>query len=196
MEELMENAGRAVAEEVMKRYSPNESTKVLVVAGSGNNGGDGLVAARYLSGAGIDTTVVLLVTPERVKTDVARKNFKRLKETLASVRVAPSLSTLRRRWREVKGAAIIIDAIFGTGIKGDVREPMAEAIRMISASSGVKIALDIPSGLDPLTGEAAGEVVRADLTIALHKAKVGLRNRREYTGEVVVVPIGIPDRVG
>jgi hydroxyethylthiazole kinase-like uncharacterized protein yjeF len=196
VQELMENAGRAVAEEVMKRYSPNETTKVLVVAGSGNNGGDGLVTARYLSDAGVDTTVLLLVMPERIKTDIARKNFERLRDTLASVRLVSSKTALRRQRREFKGASIIIDAIFGTGIKGGVKEPMAEAIRMINGSQGAKVALDIPSGLDPLTGEAAGEVVRADLTISLHRAKAGLRNRREYTGEVLVVPIGIPEGAG
>jgi len=192
VEQLMENAGRAVAEEVIRRYSPNESTKVLVVAGSGNNGGDGLVAARYLSQAGVDAAVLLLVPPGMIKTDIARKNFERLSDTPVSIRVVPTLSALRKQEREITDASIIIDAIFGTGIRGDVREPMAEAIRLINVSHGVKVALDIPSGLDPLTGEVAGEVVRADLTISLHRAKAGLRDKREYTGEVVVVPIGMP----
>jgi NAD(P)H-hydrate epimerase len=87
----------------------------------------------------------------------------------------------------------VVDAILGTGTRGGLRELAATAASMINGTKAVKVAVDTPSGLDPLTGETPGIVVKADLTIALHAAKVGLRERDEYTGEVIVVPIGIDD---
>ena len=80
----------------------------------------------------------------------------------------------------------------GTGVRGEVREPIATAIRLINSSSAAKVAVDLPSGLDPASGAVSSAgAVRADVTITLHRPKVGLRDREEYTGEVIVVPIGI-----
>src|SRR2546426_10051948 len=189
---LMENAGAEVALEVEKRYGPLFGKRVLVVAGSGNNGGDGFVAARYLAARGPRVKVLLLSSPEAIRTKEAETNWKRLGETAAEVLVARDSSELSRLGSEFGRAEVVIDAIFGTGIKGVVREPHASAIRLLNESRAKKVAIDIPSGLDPLTGEAKGTTVKADVTIALHKAKVGLRGRSEFTGEVVVVPIGIP----
>ena len=86
---------------------------------------------------------------------------------------------------------VILDAILGTGVKGDVREPVASAVRLMNDTGSAKVAIDVPSGLDPLTGAAGAATVRADLTITLHRAKVGIRGKAEYTGEVLAVPIGI-----
>jgi len=189
---LMENAGAEVALEVWRRYGPLFGKRVLVVAGSGNNGGDGFVAARHLAARGSKVKVLLLSSPEAIRTEEAETNWKRLSESAVEMLVARDGSELSRLGSEFERADIVIDAIFGTGIRGEVREPHATAIRLLNGSRAKKVALDIPSGLDPLTGEAKGTTVKADVTIALHKAKVGLRRRSEFTGQVVVVPIGIP----
>jgi len=189
---LMENAGAEVAREVERRNGPLFGRRVLVVAGSGNNGGDGFVAARHLAARGSNVKVLLLSGPEAIRTKEAETNWKRLGETGVELLVARDVSELSRLGGEFERAEIVIDAIFGTGIRGEVREPHATAIRLLNESRAKKVALDIPSGLDPITGEAKGTTVKADVTIALHKAKVGLRRRNEFTGEVVVVPIGIP----
>src|SRR3989442_7394676 len=189
---FMENAGAEVAREVERRYGPLSGKRVLVVAGSGNNGGDGFVTSRYLAARGSKVKVLLLSSPEAIRTNEAKDNWKRLGEGAVEVLVAPDSSELSRLVGEFERAEIVVDAIFGTGIRGEVGEPHATAITLLNGSRAKRVAVDIPSGLDPLTGEAKGTTVRADVTIALHKTKVGLRGRREFTGEVVVVPIGIP----
>ncbi len=192
VERLMENAGAEVAREVERRYGPLFGKRVLVVAGNGNNGGDGFVAARYLAEKGSKVKVLLLSSPEEIRTKEAETNWKRLRETVVETLVARDGIELSGQLSEFERAEIVIDAIFGTGVRGEVREPHATAIRLMNASKARKVALDVPSGLDPLTGEARGTTVKADLTVALHRAKVGLRRGSEFTGEVVVVPIGIP----
>src|SRR5712692_2662512 len=189
---LMENAGAEVAREVERRYGPIFGKRILVVAGSGNNGGDGFVAARHLAARGSKVKVLLLSSPEAIRTKEAETNWKRLRESGVEVLMARDGSELSRVGSEFERAEIVIDAIFGTGIRGEVREPHATAIRLLNESRARKVAVDIPSGLDPTSGEAKGTTVKAEVTIALHKAKVGLRRRSEFTGEVVVVPIGIP----
>lgn len=185
----MANAGLAVAEEVYKRITKGDQSTVLIVAGAGNNGGDGFVAARYLSQMGISTTLILLAAPEKIKSDIARMNFARLSQTGASVKVAADISTLLGLSAEFEQAQIIVDAIFGIGIRGNIKEPMAEAIRLINRSRAFRIAIDIPSGLDPITGLPANEVVKAHLTIT---ELIDLKDRQQYTGEVLWHPVGIP----
>lgn len=190
----MENAGRGVAEEINRRFAPLEGKKVVVLAGNGNNGGDGMVAARYLSALNVSCAVILLCAPSGIKTEEAKRNFERLSDTLVGMHTVSALTELTELTelsRIVESAEIILDAIFGTGVKGPVRELQAEAIRMINRSKGVVVALDLPSGLDPLTGDVSDVCVKAELTMTLHRAKVGLRGREEYTGELVVIPIGI-----
>ncbi len=191
VETLMENAGRGVAEEINRRFVPLEGKKVVVLAGNGNNGGDGMVAARYLSALHGSCSVILLSAPSGIKTEEARKNFERLIGTAVTVHIVSAVTELKGLSSIVEGAEIRLDAILGTGVKGPVRELQAEVIKMINRSEGVVVALDLPSGLDPLTGDVSDICVRADITMTLHRAKVGLRGRKEYTGELVVIPIGI-----
>ncbi len=186
--ELMENAGKGVADFVVSRYDPS---RVCVVCGSGNNGGDGSVAARYLSLV-CDTTVLLLTDPARIRTPEARKNWERLRETSAKRLVVDDTEKLKRSSDPIEKSDVIVVAILGTGMQGGVvREPLATAIDLINASRAAKVAVDLPSGLDPSTGVVGRPTVRADVTLALHLPKVGLRERREFTGEIVVLPIGI-----
>ncbi len=188
---LMENAGRGVAEIVVSRYGTGR--RVTAVCGSGNNGGDGLVAARYLS-TSCDTSVILLSDPAKIRTAESRENWARLAGSgVRNVVIAPDEQALARKEIAslVAEADVIVVALVGTGLRGHVREPLATAIRMVNSSRAAKVAVDVPSGLDPETGEVGELTVRADITATMHLPKVGLKGREEYTGEIVVVPIGI-----
>lgn len=184
---MMENAGAATARFLVEKYSDIASKKVVVFAGLGNNGGDAMVVARHLAGHGCRPRVVLLGSPDRIKTDEARSNWKIL-EQMDSVGLVftsdPSQVSLE--------AEIIVDGIIGTGISGKVREPYAAAIDMINKSGAFKLAVDIPTGLDPDTGNVADKCVRADATITYHKMKVGMPKRPDMCGQIVVEKIGIP----
>jgi hydroxyethylthiazole kinase-like uncharacterized protein yjeF len=187
--DLMENAGRGVAEFILSRYGAVE--RVCVVCGGGNNGGDGFVVARHLSVLCM-VKVILLTSPERIRTEEARENWHALARTKAELHVAADTDALVESSSIIAEADVIVVAIFGTGVKGGVvKEPSATAISMINKARGVKIAVDIPSGIDPETGAASHPTVRADVTVALHLPKIGLKGREEFTGEVVVAPIGI-----
>jgi len=187
--DLMENAGRGVAEFVLKKYGAVR--RVCVVCGGGNNGGDGFVAARHLS-AKCGVKVILLTAPEMIRTDEARENWEALGVTDAELHVAEGTPALVEDSKMIAEADVIVVAIFGTGVKGGVvKEPYATAISLVNAAKGVKVAVDLPSGIDPATGAASRPTVRADVTVALHLPKVGLKGRGEFTGEVVVIPIGI-----
>jgi ADP-dependent NAD(P)H-hydrate dehydratase / NAD(P)H-hydrate epimerase len=178
--ELMEAAGRAVAE-VVAELAPDGP--VRVVCGKGNNGGDGFVAARLLRGMGFEVDVLLLWPREELQGDAAA-NYERFGGELVEGDLAARLA----------GSGAIVDAIFGTGFEGAPREPAAGAIRGMNECGAPVVACDIASGVDASTGEVEGEAVRADVTVSFHAAKVGQRVApgKWHTGELRVVPIGIP----
>jgi hydroxyethylthiazole kinase-like uncharacterized protein yjeF len=191
--ELMERAGTGLAEAVTLRVSGG---RIVVVCGKGNNGGDGLVAARLLRDAGWEVDVLMLAAGEELRGD-ARANFERLPG-----RPAEPFDPGR-----LAGAAAIVDAILGTGFSGEPREPAKGAIEAIDAAAdrgahptaggpdrSVVIACDVPSGVDASTGEVAGAAVRVDATATFHAAKPGLwiSPGKDHAGEVHVVGIGIP----
>ncbi len=188
---LMENAGVGIAREIMARFEPIRRKRVVIVAGSGNNGGDGFVAGRYLSSNGAHVTLFLLGKSESIKTPESRQNWTKLKETRVERIEVVGVGEIQLMRRALQSAELVVDCIFGTGVRGEIRDPYAIAIRMINAAGAKRIAVDIPSGLDPLTGGTSDPTVRADITLTLHKPKTGLRGRKEYTGEVVAVPLGI-----
>ena len=177
--ELMERAGTGLAD-VVDRHAP--AGRVVVVCGKGNNGGDGLVVARLLHLRGRAVTVLALAEPEEYRGD-ARTNLERL-----------PVEAERFAARGLTGAAVIVDAILGTGFSGEVREPYAGAIEAINASDALIVACDVPSGVDASTGEVAGSAVRAELTVTFHAAKPGLwiSPGKSHAGRVHVVDIGIP----
>jgi NAD(P)H-hydrate epimerase len=180
--ELMENAGRAVAEAVV-RLSPDGP--VRVVCGKGNNGGDGLVAARLLREMGFDAEVLLLWPAGGLSED-ATANLKRLGEGF--VEAGDDIAV------RLAGSGVVIDAIFGTGFSGAPREPAAAAIAALNDCGAPVVACDIASGVDAATGEVAGAVVEAEVTVTFHGAKVGhyIAPGKWATGELVVAPISIP----
>ncbi|MCQ4153403.1 MAG: NAD(P)H-hydrate dehydratase [Archaeoglobales archaeon] len=171
--QLMENAGKAVAEEIMRRFSGG---RVAVYAGSGNNGGDGFVAARHLRG--FDVEIFLAGEP---KTEIAQKNFEILKKAGYKIQKVSE-----------SDAEIIVDALLGTGITGRPRGDYERAIEIINSSKAFRVAVDVPSGLNADTGEYE-IAVKADLTVTFHKMKPGIIKARDICGEVVVRDIGIPE---
>lgn len=178
--ELMEAAGRAVAEAVAGLFPEGP---VRVVCGKGNNGGDGFVAARLLREMGFEVEALLLWPGDDLRGDAA-VNFERFGGDLVAGDPTERLA----------GSGAVVDAIFGTGFEGAPREPAAAAIRAINSSGVPVVACDIASGIDASTGEVAGEAVEADVTVSFHAAKLGQRVApgKWHTGELRVAPIGIP----
>ncbi len=181
---MMENAGAAAVRRLVEAVDDIKLSSILVIAGLGNNGGDGLVMARHLAGYGAQVRVLLLGKPAEIKTVESRWNWSIL-EKMPSVKL---LSEVTLNYIP----DVIIDAIFGTGISGDIKEPYASAIKYINASDCYKIAVDVPSGLDPQTGLTANIFTKCDMTVTFHKMKQGIPKRRDLTGKVFVEKIGIP----
>ncbi|KAF5089144.1 Bifunctional NAD(P)H-hydrate repair enzyme Nnr [anaerobic digester metagenome] len=190
---LMENAGRCLAEVISKISEP---CKTVIFAGNGGNGGDGFVAARYLLNKGFEVNVILLSHPSRIKSQEARANLEVLQKITRGLRplkiqVIEDSSNLKKL-----DSGVMVDAILGTGVRGKLREPVSTAVDVINASNGIKIAVDVPTGLDPLTGEVHHKSVVPDITVTFHRAKKGLKNASiEHVGNVHVCDIGIPPEV-
>jgi NAD(P)H-hydrate epimerase len=190
---LMENAGKAVADYIATKMGA-AGRKVVVVAGTGNNGGDGFVAARHLAAYGALVKVFLVGSEGNIGTGEASQNWRILKGMERSIELTqlsdgPFMDKLRQA---LSWADVLVDAIFGTGIRGELREPHASVIDEMNRSRAFKLAVDVPSGLDPLTGEVCGRAFEADATITFHRVKKGLLARRDLVGELVVANIGIP----
>jgi NAD(P)H-hydrate epimerase len=184
---MMENAGAATARHIVERFSDLQSKKVTVFAGLGNNGGDAFVVARHLTGFRCQPTVILLGHPDKIKSEEARSNWKIL-EKMNSVNLILASETSGL----VNSAEIIIDGILGTGISGTIREPYSSAIDIINQSPAFKVAVDVPSGLDPDTGLVNDKCVKADITITFHKMKIGMPKGQNMCGKILVEKIGIP----
>lgn len=180
---LMENAGKAVAEQAMAMAKPG--SRVAVLCGPGNNGGDGFVAARFLKRASYDVRLHLIGEKTALKGDAAE---------------------VARRWDgpvrpmdpvALQSMHLVIDALFGAGLSRPLDGEIALMIDAINRSSLPVLAVDVPSGLDGTTGEARGAVVRATRTVTFFRKKPGhlLLPGRELCGEVVLADIGIPSSV-
>lgn len=188
---LMEAAGKAVAEAVLRISVERDIDRVLVVCGPGNNGGDGFVAARHLADAGLDVTAVLLTNRDRYSGD-ARTNLDILEHFCASVREAPGgIPDDVLLWAQ---EAVVVDAIFGTGLTRNPAGIFADTIDILNTMQGPAVAVDIPSGIDSDTGAVMGTAFEADLTVTFAAAKTGLYiwPGRGHCGEISVAPIGIP----
>ena len=191
---MMENAGAATAKRLVKKFGDVKSKRVLVFAGLGNNGGDGLVIARHLAGYGFNVTVFLLGEPDNIRSEECSWNWNLL-EKMKSVKLLTGGNLEDLNNLEF---GLIIDGILGTGISGEIREPHASAIAFINESRehmaravGV-VAVDVPSGLNPDTGEANQSCVKANITVTFHRMKVGMSKRKDVCGEIFVEKIGIP----
>ncbi len=189
---LMENAGKSVADFIQAQFRDRPMLRVTVLCGKGNNGGDGLVAARYLGEHNRAVSVYLLGDPAEVKGE-ARANLNKWKEKRTVALGPPSRQP---GWAGFPPGEIIVDALLGTGISGPVAGPMAGLIDAVNRrpSSCSVVAVDIPSGLNADTGEAPGPVVQADYTVTFSAPKLGLvlREGPRHTGGLVVCEIGSP----
>ena len=195
---LMENAGRGVVDRIVTVHGDVTGKRVAVLCGKGNNGGDGFVVARHLLLRGALIDVILLARPASVAGD-ARVHLAILRNVAKSAPALLKFSSQPTRFLPPSGGppAIIVDALFGTGFSGVPRGPAAAAIRWMNASGSFVVAVDIPSGLDGATGQTAGEVVRAHLTVTMAAGKVGqyIGAGPECCGRIDVVDIGITPRI-
>ncbi|AQL44191.1 bifunctional ADP-dependent (S)-NAD(P)H-hydrate dehydratase/NAD(P)H-hydrate epimerase [Halorientalis sp. IM1011] len=179
--QLMESSGNAVARVVRDVADPD--SEVAVVAGRGNNGGDAFVTARFLTD--YDVTVHLLGRPETITTDIARENWEALQRAEVDAREARDSTDL-----DLADPDVVVDAMLGTGVTGALREPEATAAERIAETDATVVAVDVPSGIDADTGEAAGVAVDADHVVTFHDQKPGLT---ELDADVRVADIGIPE---
>ena len=183
---MMENAGAAAVRRLLDKLGNVESKNILIFVGLGNNGGDGLVMARHLAGYAANVTVVLLGPDDKIKTEESNWNWSILQKM-------PSVKLISGDSFEIDFAPdVIIDGILGTGISGEIREPYASAINYINETTCYKFAVDVPSGLDPQTGETANIFTKCDMTDTFHKMKQGIPKRKDLTGELYAEKIGIP----
>jgi len=185
---LMENAGRKVAEEVSAK-------RVAIFCGTGNNGGDGLVAARHLANKGAEVQVYIIGKISSIKNDPKINLDKLMKIGVAVEEIVPR-SDLEHQVFEVR-PQLLIDAIFGIGLKGEVREPARSIIADLNKRNIPILSIDVPSGLNADTGEVLGEAIRATKTVTMQFPKKGfyINKGPEHTGEVIVVDIGIPEDI-
>ena len=179
--QLMESSGNAVARAVRDLTDPG--SEVAIVCGRGNNGGDGLVAARFL--AEYDVTVHLLGRRETVSTRIAAENWDAVVESEMDAREVSDSTAL-----DLGDPDLVVDAMLGTGITGDLREPERTAARAMNGSRATILSVDVPSGVDADTGEAYGGAVEADHVVTFHDTKPGLA---DLDAEVRVEPIGVPE---
>lgn len=188
---LMENAGRAVAKEVLVDLKGRKNPSVCIVCGAGNNAGDGFVAARHLKNKGVKVKVYLIGEEKKLKHD-ALKYYQVLKRIKCPVK---SIGTTDRLlWRELKSCDVIVDAIFGVGLNREILEPTKSIIASLNALQQHIVSVDIPSGLDGTTGRIYGACIKARKTVTFTFLKKGfLKNEGpHWTGRVVVADIGIP----
>ena len=190
---LMERAGEAIAQAVLKGFARHAKKGVLIVAGKGNNGGDGLVVARLLKKKSVPCEVVLLARKEELSADAAHnlRAYRKLNGKVSEI-AAGTLDLLSQRLSK-KG--LIVDAILGTGMKSAVRGLFADAITLMNAAGLPIAAVDIPSGLDSEKGTPLGVAVQAEMTVALGFPKLGevIYPGLNFVGELVVADIGIKD---
>lgn len=181
--QLMDNAGEALGREVLQRCIENDLHSCVILAGKGNNGGDGFVAANFLVLSGVEVTVFLCCGEP--STELAKNAFKRLD---TKVKLTNDLSCA------LDGCDVIVDCVFGTGFKGGLSDEFKNIFTAVNSKDVLKIACDVPSGCDACGGQADGSAFRADLTVTFHRKKLGLMlsPTKYFCGEISVSDIGIP----
>lgn len=190
---LMENAGRNAADWILRAYA-NASGHVHIFCGTGNNGGDGFVIARNLRNAGRRVRVYIIGDPERMTPD-ASTNHAIADAMGLPIGYLADEGAVGEACARIAADDLVVDALLGTGFSGQVREPLATAIRQINAAASRDvISIDVPSGLDCDTGEIGGVAVKAAVTVTFVATKRGFKanSARGQVGHVVVVDIGTP----
>ncbi len=189
---LMENAGRQAADVACAMLDQFGGGRVAVLAGAGNNGGDGFTLARHLLVRGIGADVYLLAPPEKIRGE-ARVNLDALTRLGVTCRPATgrAAAALTAQWGDYD---LLVDAMGGTGITGALRGDLATAVEAANATGRPILAIDIPTGLNADTGEVDGPAIRAERTVTFAAAKTGFDApaAAAYTGRVTVADIGVP----
>lgn len=200
---MMENAGAKIAEFLINSFGNDLINKKIVsLCGLGNNGGDTIVANRHLSAYLFskfsmkkeNLILILLGKPEQIKTDESRTNWKMIEKIESVKKIIFEQNNENYIEMGIQKSDIIIDGLLGTGIKGMIKHPYSNIIDNINKqkSRAFILAVDIPSGLNPDTGEIFDKSIKADATITFHRIKKGLLKNSEYSGKIVPVKIGIP----
>jgi NAD(P)H-hydrate epimerase len=200
-ERLMEHAGTAVAAAVRALAVDTGrwgSGPIVILCGPGNNGGDGFVAARRLALNGGQVVVAVVANEARPRGAAAARNWDRIARDAGIAKVhAPVARDVAVFGQGIERAAVIVDALLGTGVRGPLRDPIRTAVELIerARAGGIPVvAVDTPTAIDLSSGEPSEPAVRADLTVTFHRPKTGLATRRgaAHAGKVLVAPIGIP----
>lgn len=201
---MMENAGSRIADFLISEFGDDIINKSIVaVCGQGNNGGDAVVAIRHLSGYILpkivpektpNLIVVLLGRPNELKTSEAHSNWNIVEKIDSVSTLTLDSSTIEEIKNRIMNSDIILDGIFGTGIKGEINEPYSTVIDLINSRKGNSyiLSVDIPTGLNPDTGEKNEKTIIADATVTFHRPKHGHINNPSVVGKLVVKKIGIP----
>ena len=198
---LMEHAGTAVAaatKAIARATDRWGRGPILILCGPGNNGGDGFVAARHLARAGAEVAAVLVASSAQPSTADATRNWNRLdREPRVSRIHASTALELRVLSKDIDRASVVVDALLGTGVRGELRDPIRTAVEIVLRARAAKVpvvAVDTPTAVDLTSGDPSTPVVRADLTVTFHRPKTGLLTKRgaALAGKVLVAPIGIP----
>ncbi len=200
-ERLMEHAGTAVA--AATRALAVDTGRwgtgpIVILCGPGNNGGDGFVAARRLALNGGQVVVAVIAADARPRGTTSARNWDRIARDTGIAKVhAPVARDVALFGQGIERAAVIVDSLLGTGVRGPLREPIRSAVELINRAraSGIPVvAVDTPTAIDLSSGEPSEPAVRADLTVTFHRPKTGLLTRRgaAHAGKVLVAPIGIP----
>ena len=188
---LMENAGRAVAQEVLNSWKGKRPPRVSIICGSGNNAGDGFAAARHLRNSGAKVKVFTIGAAQQLKQDAAIQ-YQILKRTDCPIKTMSAID--QGIAKELKASDRVIDAIFGVGLNREITEPYRNIILSLNALKKNVVSVDIPTGLDGTTGKILGVCVKARTTVTLTAAKKGFFKNLgpRYTGRIIVADIGIP----
>ena len=193
---LMENAGRGAAEVISNAFPDIQNKRIAIIAGKGNNGGDGFVIARHLLNHGISVKIFLLTDPNALRGDseINYHIFSRMKGEVIPV---PSSKDYQKLKKDLERFDLFVDGIFGTGLDAEVRGYYREVIDHLNTLQKPIVAIDIPSGLDANTGKPLGTAIRASLTVTFGLPKVGhlIAPGSDYVGDLKVIDISIPKRL-
>lgn len=173
VKQLMNNVGKRVYEQLKARFNL-KNKKIVIICSHGNNGGDGFATANYLRKES-EVKIVFIGKEEKLSNE-AKFYYNKVKDLI------------KNDLNLISESDIIIDAMLGTGVKGNLKEPISSAIGKFNKSKAFKVSIDIPTGLNPETGEVLDKMVNADLIIALHDIKPGLD---KLIDKVVIVDIGL-----
>ena len=191
---LMENAGRSCAQLILQKLKGLENPKVAIFCGTGNNGGDGYVIARHLFNNGVEVSVVIcgdetkITGDAKIHLDIIKKKHLKIETlNLNSDNIAENVNSLSSK------ASLLVDGLFGTGLKGKLREEYITLINAINSQKMPIIAIDIPSGLDCDLGQPLPTAIKAQTTVSFVAAKKGFlcSESDKYTGQIYIASIGI-----